>query len=75
MHYPNSAGCEYVGLMGVSDIPLQAQNRAKDDMSFASYTDAGLVEDDDNPGLRFAYPGLQASPTSRPHMLRMSSHP
>ena len=34
-----------------------------------------LVGDDDNPGLRFAYPGLYASPESRPHMLRMSSHP
>ena len=29
--------------------------------------------DDGYPGLRFAYPGLYASPASRPHMLRMSS--
>ena len=33
------------------------------------------VGDDGNPGLRFAYPRLYASPKSRPHMLRMSSHP
>ena len=31
------------------------------------------VGDDGYPGLRFAYPGLYASPASRPHMLRMSS--
>ena len=30
---------------------------------------------DGYPGLRFAYPWLNASPASRPHMLRMSSHP
>ena len=28
--------------------------------------------DDGYPGLRFAYPGLYASPAARPHMLRMS---
>ena len=32
-----------------------------------------MVWDDGYPGLRFAYPGLYASPASRPHMLRMSS--
>ena len=32
-----------------------------------------MVGDDGYPGLRFAYPGLYASPASRPHMLRMSS--
>ena len=31
------------------------------------------VGDDGYPGLRFAYPGLYASPMSWPHMLRMSS--
>ncbi len=35
-------------------------------------TPEGVV--DCNPGLRFAYPGLNASPMARPHMLRMSSH-